>query len=115
MLNPIEQEPKVDVPEGVEERPETLPEKLEKEQQFNVHPTRFTQTVQDDQGNPMIFTPKTKTVTITLPSDQQQLTVWSKGPITSSLTWFGLFWLRMAKKAWHFGWKIVGKPKDSIQ
>jgi hypothetical protein len=108
MVNPIEREPEPKVPEGIVERPETLPEKLEKEQHIKVRPTQFKKQVTDDQGKPMIHTPKAKTITISLPSDQQQLAAWSKGPITSSLTWFGVFWLRLIKKAMHFGWKIKG-------
>jgi hypothetical protein len=108
MVNPIEREPESKIPEDIVERPESLPERLEKEQRLKVRPTQFKKQVTDDRGKSMIHTPKAKTVTISLPADQQKLTSWSKGPITSSLTWFGVFWLRLIKKAIHFGWKIKG-------
>lgn len=68
----------------------------------------FTAQVQDDQGGDLIHTPD-NSVTITLPSEPEALETLSKGQITSAATWFGLFWLRMIKKAAHLGWKVVKK------
>jgi len=109
MVNTIESEPTPQVPEGVIERPETLPEKLEQDQNIKVVSKQFTKTVTDDSGQPLIQAPKIQAISITLPSDQNQLIGWAKGPITNSLTWFAVFWLRLIKKAAHFGWKIAGK------
>jgi hypothetical protein len=109
MVNIVEREPTPQIPEGISEHPETFPEKLEQDQQVKVTPKQFSKTVTDDSGQPLIQPAKVKAISITLPSDQQQLVSWAKGPITSSLTWFAVFWLRLIKKAAHFGWKIAGK------
>lgn len=61
-----------------------------------------------DKGRHLIQTPATKKVSIKLPAGQATVSVWSKGKTASSLTWLGAYWLRMIKKAVHFGWKIIG-------
>jgi hypothetical protein len=71
----------------------------------------FTAQVKDDKGQPIIQTPPTQVITITPPADDTTLTNWSKGSITSSLTWLGMFWIRVIKKALHFGWQIIGGKK----
>ncbi len=90
----------------VEQIPESpvIPAHLEK---GGVSPraTQFTAQVGDDKGAPLIQTPQSS-VTITLPSDEVSLKTLSKGSITSAITWFALFWLRMVKKALHFGWRV---------
>ncbi|KKU10428.1 MAG: hypothetical protein UX13_C0012G0012 [Candidatus Woesebacteria bacterium GW2011_GWB1_45_5] len=68
----------------------------------------FKAQVSDDKGQPVIKTPPTQVVTVTPPADTTSLTTWSKGSVSSSLTWLGAFWLRIIKKALHFGWRIVG-------
>ena len=67
----------------------------------------FTAQVKNDQGQPLIQTPPTQVITVTPPADDPTLTTWSKGSITSSLTWLGAFWIRVVKKALHFGWRVV--------
>lgn len=109
MATTPEKEPLPKVPEGITERPESLPEKLEKEQHLKVRPTQFTAQVTDDQGQPIIQTPKTKVVTVQLPADQVQLDDWAKGSPIDALTWFAVYWLRMIKKALHFGWKTIAE------
>jgi len=69
----------------------------------------FKAQVKDDKGQPLIQTPPTQVVNITPPAPQPTLTSWAKGPITLSLTWLGAFWLRILKKALHFGWRVIGK------
>jgi len=71
----------------------------------------FTAQVKNDQGQPLIQTPPTQVITVTPPGDDATLTSWSKGSITSSLTWLGAFWIRVVKKALHFGWQIVSGTK----
>ncbi|MBI3443497.1 hypothetical protein HY008_02415 [Candidatus Woesebacteria bacterium] len=39
--------------------------------------------------------------------DQTTLTTLSKGPTENSITWYATFWLRMIKKAIHYGWRVV--------
>jgi hypothetical protein len=69
----------------------------------------FTAQVKNDQGQPLIQTPTTQVISVTPPADDTTLTNWSKGSITSSLTWLGAFWIRVIKKAIHFGWRVIGK------
>lgn len=69
----------------------------------------FKSQVTDNQGTPVIQTPPAQVITsIKPPSDTVTLTAGSKGPITSSATWLAAFWLRIIKKAIHFGWNIIG-------
>lgn len=96
-------------PEGVQERPETFEVPPEIEREVTTPQSQVTAQVTDDSGQPLIDTPQTKKVSIQLPTDQAQLSEWSHGEPAKSLTWFGTFWLRIIKKALHFGWKILGK------
>jgi hypothetical protein len=108
--------PEIEKPQGqpqegvIKEIPETpeIPTNLQ-EQGVVARPTQVTAQVADAAGKPLIQTPATQTVTITIPTSQQQLADWSKGSPTNSLTWFAFFWLRMIKKALHFGWRIITK------
>jgi len=99
-------------PEGVIERDNELkvPKEIEK-LGVEARPEHFTGQV-EKRGKGLIQTPKTRTVTIQLPTDRMTLISWAKGSVTSSLTWFAAFWLRMIKKAAHFGWKVM-KGKGS--
>src|SRR3990172_6243268 len=63
--------------------------------------------VTDDTGKPLTISPSTQNISITLPATQGQLVAWAKGPVSSSLTWFAAFWLRMIKKAVYFGWSLI--------
>lgn len=96
---------KTQVPEGIEPQPE-VPEITERIEEAGVTttPTGFTAQVTDDKGQNVITPTAT---TFQVPADTATLTSWSKGGISSSLTWFGAFWLRMIKKAVHFGWRVV--------
>jgi hypothetical protein len=69
----------------------------------------FKAQVNDGKGKPIIQTPPTQVITVTPPADDTTLTSWSKGSVSSSLTWLGAFWIRVIKKALHFGWKILGQ------
>ena len=95
-------------PEGVKEVPESLeiPPHIERE---GVSPTQTQVTAQvtDDKGQGLIQTPASQNVTIQIPATEDQLEDWSHGSPSSSLTWFAAFWLRLIKKAIHFGWKVV--------
>ena len=68
-------------------------------------PSQFTANVKGDNGKPIITPSQTSVMQV--PADEATLASWSKGPITSSLTWFANFWLRMIKKAFYFGIKVV--------
>jgi hypothetical protein len=66
----------------------------------------FTAQVKSDKGAPLIQIPPTQVITVAPPAQRPTLISWAKGPITSSLTWLGAFWLRILKKALHFGWSV---------
>lgn len=68
----------------------------------------FKAQVKNNQGQPVISTPPTQIISVTPPSDDATLLAWSKGDTTSAMTWLAAFWLRIIKKAVHFGWQVVG-------
>jgi hypothetical protein len=74
----------------------------------------FKAQVKDDKGQPVIQTPPTQVITVTPPADDTTLTTWSKGSISSSLTWLGAFWIRVVKKAFHLGWKVEGNDQQNV-
>ena len=106
--------PEIPRPEAppVQERPEEFPETIQQIQGVKVVQKTFKAQVSDEKGNPVIQTPPTQVVTVTPPADSGTLTGWSKGSVSSSLTWLGAFWIRVIKKAMHFGWKILGKDQN---
>lgn len=80
---------------------------------FKVVQKNFTAQVKNSKGVPLIQTPPTQVIAVTPPAAQTTLTSWAKGPIASSLTWLGAFWLRILKKALHFGWLVKGEEKNA--
>jgi len=70
-------------------------------------PTNFTAQVTDDAGNPLIQTPQTSGPSIQIPADPAQLTAASQGSPDDSIAWFATYWIRMIKKAIHFGWNVL--------
>jgi hypothetical protein len=107
-------EKKGEVP-GVVERPEVpeIPPSVERKTGVSVRPQNFNAPSMRHQGQQVFTTPQTQTVSIQLPADQGQIKGWAGGPVTSALTWFARFWLRIIKKAHHFGWRIIGKSNAS--
>src|SRR3990170_5529618 len=116
MTTPEIQKPEPIIPQPAEkvepEKPETVPEMGETVAKPQVIQTPPSAT--DDAGGASIQTVKAKAVTVTLPASIQQLDDWSKGDPQNALTWFAAFWLRLIKRAIHFGWKIVMKGKELI-
>jgi len=111
-MEPERKEIKPALPEGLEQREEEMPEPTPELSGMGVTsvPTQITAQVVDDKtGKQLIQTPGSQTVTITIPASPKQLDDWSKGSPSDSLTWFAFFWLRLIKKAIHFGWRIVMK------
>lgn len=85
--------------------PETLQSSGVKVVQKNFKP----QQVSDDKGTPLIQTPPAQVITtVQPPSDTTTLKQQAKGSKSLSLTWLAAFWLRIIKKALHFGWQVVG-------
>ncbi len=94
----------------VQERLEEFPETIQAIQGAQVVQKNFKTQVTDDQGAPLIQTPPTQVITtVQPPADTATLTTQSKGSTISGATWLAAFWLRIIKKALHFGWKIIGK------
>lgn len=116
MANQVERIKEVGEPweSGVIERLDTFPEAIEKTiPGAQVVPTHFQAQVTDDQGKPLIQTPKTRAVVITLPKAEDVLKEESKGSPDEAKTWLAKFWLRIIEKAKVFGWQIVGLLKKS--
>ena len=67
----------------------------------------FKAQVRDDKGAQIIQTPPAQVIAVNPPTDPSSLTSWSKGDTSNAKTWFGAFWLRVFKKALHFGWQVV--------
>jgi hypothetical protein len=58
-------------------------------------------------------TPQVKIPSIEVPLDEITLTTYSKGANDDGATWIGVYWLRMIKKALHFGWNVITKKGGS--
>ena len=105
-------QPQILVPKDIETRAEELPEEVEAiERVSRTQVQASAKMPTDDIGKVLTQTPPTQTATVTIPASPQQLTDWSKGSPTSALTWLAYFWLRIIKKALHFGWRIVERMK----
>jgi len=90
------------------ERPEEAsPLVIERKEVVTPTPTQFKGQVTDDNGRPLIQTPPSSVISVSPPVDDATLMSYSKGKTDDSLTWFGVFWRRIVKKAVHFGWKVV--------
>jgi hypothetical protein len=90
-----------EIPEQVEITPGMVSQGVQPTQ------TQFTAQVTDDQGRQIIQTPETQTVTIRIPNQKEILEQEVKGSPYDSKTWGAMYFLRVIKKALHFGWKIV--------
>ncbi len=107
---PVSPEQKEGLP--VEVRPEEIseiPASVENKSVPGVTPTptQFKAQVNDDQGNPLIQTPQTQAVTIQIPQAPEALEKLARGSTDDSKTWWAASFLRMIKKAFHFGWQII--------
>jgi hypothetical protein len=102
--------PEIPRPEApvVREPLEEFPETIQQIQGAKVIQKTFKTQVKDDSGKPIIQTPPASVITtVQPPADTQTLTQQSKGDTSSSKTWLATFWLRVVKKALHFGWQII--------
>ena len=114
MAQPVEQERKPTIPEGVTEVPTApeIPEHVEKAG-VKTRKQQVTAQVTDDSGKPLTKSPVTDDTAVTIPTDIATLDIWSKGTIGNSITWLGVFWLRMVKKAKALGKSVkIGKSQD---
>ena len=94
----------------VEVKPETteVPPEIERSPGSQTPQTQPTDQTSDDSTQAQPQDDSTPKIAIQPPASAAQLDDWSKGPIESALTWFAAFWIRIIKKALHFGWKILG-------
>ncbi|OGM02458.1 hypothetical protein A2115_02710 [Candidatus Woesebacteria bacterium GWA1_41_8] len=103
-------------PKDIEVRPEQMDIPPEVERATGAQTTQYTppKPPTDDAGQPLVQPTDDQGNSIVIPADQNQLTAWSKGDPDDSLTWFGAFWLRLIRKAVHFGWRVFQrKEKDA--
>lgn len=104
-----EREPKL----PIEERPveAEVPPHIERAGVTPI-PTQFKAQVKGDDGQNLIQATPTTVFTLQVPKSQATLLSLVKGSVEDSITWFAAFWLRMIKKAIHFGWKILFNTKS---
>jgi len=110
-MTDLERKEEIKIPEEVKVIPEEveIPEdlrKIEKKEGIQTTQTQFTAQVTDDNGKPLITTPRSQVVTITLPKGEEQLETLSKGSSENAIVWLAKQWLRTIKKALHFGWLV---------
>ncbi|MFC1649436.1 hypothetical protein ACFL2C_01810 [Patescibacteria group bacterium] len=74
-----------------------------------VRQVEFTEKVVDENNKPLTSSPATTDVTIEIPAEKSVLETLAKGSEESAVTWFASFWLRMLRKAAHFGWGVVSR------
>lgn len=84
-----------------------ISENLERETGVEKVETAFTANIKDDRGQPLIQTPQTQAVTVSVPAPQIVLTQTAKGSKNEAITWWALFWIRAIQKAVHFGRRII--------
>jgi len=90
-----------------------IPEEIEAKEGVKATRTQFSTTIKADDGTPLVQSPKTKKVTITIPDDKETLEEKSKGEIEKSSTWLAVYWMRMLKKALYHGWNVIS-GKDAV-
>lgn len=90
------------VPDAVD-----ISQKLSQETGIRKVETAFSANVKDDTKADLTQSPETKAVVITIPSYKEKIEAQSKGGADEASTWWGAYFVRMIKKALHFGWKVV--------
>lgn len=99
--------PRPDIPQVIERQEEFIVPETLSGSGVKVVQKNFKAQTNDDKGKPLIQTPPTQVITVQPPTDDTTLTAWAKGDTTNAITWLGAFWIRVIKKAIHFGWKIL--------
>lgn len=95
-------------------QPESYLEKLE-QAGVQVRPDDFQTPVVNDDGQVLTTPVPSDVKTITVPTHQEQLLEWAKGPIENSLTWRSRFFIRMIKKAILRHWHLIMPPSPVQQ
>jgi hypothetical protein len=94
-------------------RPESYLERLEKHN-VQIRPDDVQQPVVGDQGQILAQPIPSNIPTITIPANQQQIMEWAKGPDDKAITWLSRYWIRMIKKAVHYGWRLIMPPPPGV-
>ena len=95
-------------PQAIIKEQETLKELPSVEEKATtVIPGQIAAQVGSQSAQPASSTPAAPTITITIPASPQQLEDWSKGSPEDSITWFAFYWIRMIKKAFFYGWRVI--------
>jgi hypothetical protein len=95
---------------GVEEIPEQfpeIPEDVEAKESPQATKTKFDANVEDDNGRPILETPETREVTITIPTEMEKIEQLSKGSTDDSITWWAKFYVRSVAIALKKGWQVI--------
>lgn len=100
---------------NVIERPdEASPLNIERKEVATPVPSQFKAQVNDDDGKPLIETPETRKITITIPAvNEEELKTKAKSTKDETSSWNASFLLRIIKKAFHFGKKIIFQNANS--
>jgi hypothetical protein len=97
---------------SIQERPEEFSSEVPVEVEnksvplMSAVPTK-AKPLYDDNGQPLVGTPETEEITITIPKPKEQLINSAKGAIDDSRTWDAKYWLRQIAKAIVWGWNWV--------
>ncbi|SRR3989344_50431 len=106
-----EKEPKLNVVEEHDQEASAL--SIEHKEVLTPIPTNFKAQVYDDNGKPLISTPQSQTVVITIPAvNEEELKADAKGNIEETWTWSAVYWIRRILKALHFSKKYVFKGEE---
>lgn len=105
--------PEKEKPNIIERPDEASPLRIERKEVATPVPTHFKAQVHDDSGKPVITTPQTKSVTITIPAaNKEELEKEAKSGIEESSSWSALYWLRMILKSIHKGIEFIFSGGD---
>lgn len=107
-----EKEPKTHVTELGGEEPSVL--NIERKEVVTPVPTQFKAQVADDSGKPLIQTPQTKKVKVTIPAtNEEELKTNAKRKTNTTTSWNASFLIRVIQKAIHFGKQVIFKHDNT--
>jgi len=105
-LEPPSAQPKPETPTQQGEPPKEMPA-VEEHGTTHAPGNLAAQAVQSSNVQQPVPAQSPQVVTITVPATTQQLDDWSKGTTDDSITWLAFYWIRMIKKAFFHGYRVV--------
>jgi len=105
-LEPPNTQPKPETPTQQGEPPKEMPA-VEEHGVTHTPGQLVAQALQDAGNQQQSQTQSPQVVTITVPATTQQLDDWSKGSPDNSITWLAFYWIRMVKKAFFHGYRVI--------